>query len=366
MSRIDIRKTFALLSLAAAVPALAQQPFISDSAIRAIAVERIGARANAGIVVALLEKGRDPRVVSTGVSGADEVPLDANTVFEIGSITKVFTGALLADMVARGEVRLDDPVAKYLPRGTRVPSRNGKQITLLDLATQSSGLPRLPNNLSPPDITNPYADYTIEKLYAFLSSYELPRDPGEKYEYSNIGFGLLGHALALRAGKPYEQLLRERILDPLAMNDTRVALTPSMQARMARGTDAFGRPTRTWDFPALAGAGALKSTASDLLKFLRANLEGKPANVARVLADARNARHDTDRPGSTIGLAWHILDLLGTTATWHNGGTGGFRTFVGMDMVRGRGVIVLTNWTGNPDDIGFHLLEPKVHLLPQQ
>jgi CubicO group peptidase (beta-lactamase class C family) len=117
-------------------------------------------------------------------------------------------------MVAKGEVRLDDPVAKYLPTSVRVPSRNGKQITLIDLATQSSGLPRMPNNFTPADNANPYADYTVAQLYAFLSGYELTRDIGSRYEYSNLGVGLLGHALALRAGKSYEDLVTERILRP--------------------------------------------------------------------------------------------------------------------------------------------------------
>ena len=157
------------------------------------------------------------------------MPLDGNTVFEMGSISKVFTGALLADMVARGEVKLDDPIAKYLPQTVKVPSRNGRQITLLDLATQSSGLPRLPSNMRPADFSNPYADYSVQQLYEFLSGYSLTRDPGQRYEYSNLGVGLLGHVLALRAGKSYEEILKERILDPLGMNDTRVDATPSMK-----------------------------------------------------------------------------------------------------------------------------------------
>ena len=350
--------------LPASRTASSQRPFITDAEIKSIVEQRVATKRAMGIVVAVLEKGKPARVQVAGVSGLSGVPLDANTVFEIGSITKVFTGALLADMVARGEVKLDDPVATYLPKGVRIPSRNGKQITLLDLATQSSGLPRIPGNLSPTDLGNPYKDYTVQKLYDFLSSYELTRDPGERYEYSNLGMGLLGHALSLRAGKSYEEILRERILDPLGMNDTRIELTPSMQSRMAQGFDAQGTPTHSWDLPTLAGAGALKSTANDMLKFLAANLDSTSTTVGKILAAARTPRHDTDRPGNTIGFAWHIVDLLGTSATWHNGGTGGFRTFIGMDPVRSRGVVVLTNSTDNPDDIGFHVLEPKVELLP--
>jgi serine-type D-Ala-D-Ala carboxypeptidase/endopeptidase len=343
--------------------ALAQQAFAPNAEMQAIVTERVASKRTQGIVIAVLERGRTPRMIAGGVAGIAGVPLDGNTVFEIGSITKTFTGALLAEMVSRGEVRFDDPVAKYLPKTVRVPSRNNKQITLLDLATQSSGLPRLPGNMAPRDGANPYADYSVAQLYEFLSAYTLPRDPGEKYEYSNLGVGLLGHVLALRAGKSYEELLKERILDPLSMNDTRITLTPSMKTRMAQGFDLQSTPTRTWDVSTLGGAGALKSTANDMLKFLAANLDSTSTPLGRVLARSREPRHDTDRPGNTIGLAWHIVDLLGTLATWHNGGTAGFRTFIGLDEARHRGVIVLTNSADNPDDIGFHLLEPKVELF---
>ena len=315
-----------------------------------------------GMVVAVLERGQPPRVVTSGISGVAGVPLDGNTLFEIGSITKAFTGALLAEMATRGEVKLEDPISKYLPKSVRAPSRNGKQITLLDLATQSSGLPRLPSNMRPGDMANPYADYTVDKLYEFLSSYTLTRDPGEKYEYSNLGMGLLGHILALRAGKTYEQLLIERILDPLKMSDTRITLTPAMKARMAQGFDSQGTPVSEWDLPTLAGAGALVSTANDMLKFLAANLDSTSTSLGRVLAFARAPKHDADRPGNSIGLAWHIVDVHGTSATWHNGGTAGFRSFIGLDDVRHRGVIVLSNLNHTPDDIGFHVLEPKVQL----
>ncbi|MGC1520781.1 MAG: serine hydrolase, partial [Steroidobacteraceae bacterium] len=157
-------------------------------------------------------KGR--RIVAYGsLEKADKRPLDGDTVFEIGSITKVFTSLLLADMVQRGEVKLDDPIAKYLPASAKVPERNGHSITLVDLATHTSALPRMPANFRPKDPANPYADYTDEQLYAFLSSYELIRDVGAKYEYSNLGFGLLGQGLAHRAGTDYETLVETRICD---------------------------------------------------------------------------------------------------------------------------------------------------------
>jgi len=348
--------------LVAARPAAAQE-FAGDSAVRTMLGERIGSRRGMGFVVAALEQGKTPRIYTAGVSGISGLPLDENTVFEIGSITKVFTTSLLAEMVARGEVKLGDPVAKYLPASVRVPSRNGRQITLEDLATQTSGLPRLPTNIRPADPSDPYADYTADKLFEFLATYTLPRDIGSRYEYSNLGMGLLGHVLALRAGKTYEDLLRERILDPLSMSDTRITLTPSMKPRMAQGFDSEGTPAGSWDMPTLAGAGALRSTAADMLKFLAATLDPASKPLGQILAQARTPRHAADRPRNSIGLGWHIVDIFGTTVTWHNGGTGGFRAFIGIDDARRRGVIVLSNMSLTPDDIGFHILEPKVPLV---
>ncbi len=343
-------------------PATAQDGFAPDSTVRAILENRIATKRGTGFVVAVQERGGSPRMFTAGSSGVSGIPLDSNTVFEIGSITKVFTSTLLAEMVERGEVKLDDPISNYLPTTVKVPERKGRQITLLDLATQTSGLPRLPGNLRPASVANPYADYTLPNLYEFLSTYTLTRDIGSQYEYSNLGVGLLGHVLALRAGKSYEELLVERVLLPLGMTDTRIQLTESMRSRMAQGFNAQGEPMLNWDLPTLAGAGALRSTASDMLKFLSATLDSTKSPLGRVMARTRVMQRAADRPGNSIGLGWHIVDVFGSTLTWHNGGTGGYRAFIGVDEAKQRGVVILTNSTVSPDDIAFHLLEPKVPL----
>src|ERR1035441_3482541 len=183
--------------LIAAMAVRGQVP--SDSVIRAILADRIDTlHQNVGIAVGIVDaNGR--RFVSYGsFSVTDPRPVGNDTVFEIGSTTKVFTSTILADMVQRGEVSLDDPVAKYLPAGVKMPQRDGKQITLIDLATHTSGLPRMPSNFAPKDPRSPYADYTVASLFQFLSSYELKRDIGSQFEYSNMGVGLLGQALARR------------------------------------------------------------------------------------------------------------------------------------------------------------------------
>ena len=196
------------------------QERVSDAEIARILAERIDTqRQSVGIVVGVLEPG-GRRVISHGSATKGEARrLDGETVFEIGSITKVFTALLLADAVERGEVALTEPVAKFLPASVRVPER-GRAITLGDLASHVSGLPRLPSNMTPKDANNPYADYTVEQLYAFLSTHQLGRDVGAQYEYSNLGGGLLGHVLALRAGMSYEALVEARITRPLGMTST--------------------------------------------------------------------------------------------------------------------------------------------------
>ncbi len=199
---------------------------LSNDEIREILVKRVDQQKQAaGIVVGVIEpNGR--RVVPYGkLANADAGPLDGDTIFEIGSVTKVFTSLLLADMVNRKEVTLDDPAAKYLPENVKMPERGGKSITLLDLSTHTSGLPRLPSNMKFKDPRNPYADYSVDDLYQFLSSYTLRHDPGSdqkgsEFEYSNLGGGLLGHLLANRAGTDYESLIGSRITGPLSMPDT--------------------------------------------------------------------------------------------------------------------------------------------------
>jgi len=335
-------------------------PVPSTDEIREILVRRIDEQKQAvGIVVGVIEpNGR--RVVAYGnLANGDPRTLDGDTIFEIGSITKVFTSLVLADMVNRKEVTLDDPAAKYLPENVTMPERGGKSITLLDLSTHSSGLPCLPSNMKPKDPFNPYADYTVDDLYQFLSSYTLPRDPGSEFEYSNLGGGLLGHLLAYRAGTDYESLIGTRITQPLSMPDTGITLSSSMKQRMATGHNGMLAPAANWDLPTLAGAGALRSSANDMLTFLEAFLGYKESP----LAPAMKAMLEVRRPaGQTkIGLGWLIYSTDGREIAWHNGGTGGFHSFVGYDPKARVGVVVLSN-AGGVDDIGFQILNPKLPL----
>lgn len=370
-----IRKMTAALGLASALvlgggaasaqtsapPAAAAKPWVvpDDAEIRRILADRIDTQhQGVGIVVGVIDAhGR--RIVSYGVSDkADPRPVDRRTIFEIGSMSKVFTSLLLADMVQRGEVKLDDPISKYLPAGVKVPERGGKQITLIDLATHTSGLPRLPTNMARKDPANPYADYTVAQLYAFLSSYALPRDIGSQYEYSNLGGGLLGHVLALRAGTDYGALVRQRITGPLGMSSTTIVLTPEQKARLAIGHDQALARTSNWDIPTLAGAGALRSDADDILTFLAAELGYVKTPLATAMKAQIVPRRPAGSPNLQVALGWHIIASPVGPIVWHNGGTGGYRTMMAFDPKAGAGVVVLSNTStqAGVDDIALHLI----------
>ncbi len=357
-------RVFPLVLLVALRATLAAQAMPADSVVRAIIKQRVDTGRYAGVAVGLVSRDGRQQVTTYGPR-AGVTPFDSHTVFEIGSITKTFTAAILADMVAKGEVSLDDPVAKHLPPGSKIPERDGRQITLLDLATQTSGLPRLPDNLVIADPENPYASYTRERLFEFLARYTLPRGIGEKYEYSNLGLGLLGEALSYRAGKSYESLVTERVLAPLGMRETRITLPPEMRARVAPGHDESGHVAGLWDFPTLGAAGALRSTVDDMLKYVSANADSTSRPLGSVLATTHASRRPGPAPNLTVGLAWHRLATpSGRTIVWHNGGTGGYRSFAGYDEASGMAVVVFANTSTSVDDIGMHLLDASIPLAP--
>ncbi len=340
---------------------------ISDAQVKKILEQRIDQwQRGVGAVVGIID-AHGSRFISYGkFDQASDVLVDPNSVFEIGSVTKVFTSLLLADMVKRGEVTLTDPVSNYLPNGVKFPIRNGKPIRLIDLANHTSGLPRLPGNLTPANPANPYADYSIEQLLSFLSTYELTRDSGEKYEYSNLGVGILGQVLAMRAGSDFETLIKTRITQNLGMKSTTITIDKDLQSRMTVGHNDLLNAVPNWDIPTLAGAGALRSDAKDMLQFVGAHLGLVKSSLKPAMNSMLSQFKPTGNPNVTIGLGWHKLSAEGASIIEHNGGTGGFRSFVGFNPASKVGVVVLSN-TGNEgmDDIGRHILDTRFKLIEQ-
>ena len=331
----------------------------SDTEVQRILDERVGPLGDYhGIVVGMLDAG-GRRIVSRGsLAKGSERALDGDTLFELGSISKVFTALLLAISVERGEVGLDDPLAKHLRPGSTVPSFEGQAITLRQLATHTSGLPRVPTNLKARDPLDPYAEYSVDDLYEFLATYALTRAPGSRYEYSNLGAALLARALMVRTGKTYAELVRERITEPLGLHHTWVDVPESEKASLATGhTQAlYAAPLRTR--LAMIGNGGVFSSANDLLTFLSASMGSIQTPLGSAFALIATAQRPLDEGSGSVGLGWHIAKAGGADVIWHNGGTAGFRTFVAYLPDAKLGVVALTNVSTEDgvDDIGMHLI----------
>lgn len=341
----------------------------SDGDIRRLLAERIDTyRQSAGIVIGIIEAPGRRRIVSYGtLAQGDPRPVNGDTVFEIGSLTKVFTSLLLADMVGRGEVALNDPVARYLPAGVKVPERKGRQITLEDLATHMSGLPREASNFEPV-LTDWEADYSEASLYEFLSSYQLTRDIGSENDYSNVGVALLGLALTRRTGTDYDSLVRTRIAEPLGLHSTRVSTTPDMASRLATGHFYRLTPAPPMTLQIFAPAGGLHSTVNDLLTLLGAHLGYQRTPLDPAMTTMLSVERQTMPPliRSIFRDRWQHLGWFEVKdVMWHNGATLGYRSFMGFAPKTGVGVVILSNAGGGAgvDDIGLHLLNPKQSLL---
>ena len=332
------------------------QQSLDTSLYQDIFEERINTGQSIGLAVSIVDGDRQ-RIMTLGLADIEgKVPISEDSLFEIGSITKTFTTLILADSVIKGEVGLDDPVSNYLPDSVKMPMFDGQEITLRNLATHTSSLPSIPDNFNPEDPLNPYANYTPELMYAFLSGYTLEKPVGAEVSYSNLGMGLLGHILQLQTGKSYEELVTDRILAPLNMSDSFVVVPERKKADFATGHDPAGIPTSYWDIPTLAGAGALRSDISDMTRYLEANLGLIETPLADAMSQSHAFQQKLGEDGGYIGLGWFTENMGGEDITWHNGGTGGFRTFLGFDPANKRGVVVLANSWDQSDLIGQAIL----------
>lgn len=304
------------------------------------------ARSNVSIAVAVVDE-KGTRFVSYGKTSADAnaANVDEHTLYELGSITKTFTGTLFAEAIRRGEVKPDDPISKYLPMDVKTPKRNGKEITLIDLVTHTSGLPRMPSNMDKYKQTEIYDKYTAADAYEFLSKYELPRDIGAEYEYSNFGMGLLGHILSLSAKMPFAQLVKKRILEPLKMTETFIVVPEKQRAKLALGYDtngdaAISRPSGS---PIFLASGSIRSTAADMAKYTAANLGLTKTPISESLSNAQKPLRPVG-PTTKIGYAWHVVDSPKTGKfAGHGGATYGYMSDMTFDRERKCGVVVLTN-----------------------
>ncbi|MDY0744213.1 serine hydrolase [Paucibacter sp. R3-3] len=346
------------LILMAATPALAaraQSSPTSEGSLQALVEQRAGAQ----------DLTPDTALAAARIDGM-KIELGAracgpDSLFEIGSITKTFTALLLADAVVRGKLKLEDPVEQVLPQSIKLRDSKDQPLRWLDLATQRSGLPRLPSNMAPRTPANPYVDYDDEALLSFLKDWHPTRERQAVYEYSNLGFGLMGRALAWKAGKPYATLLEERVLKPLALDE--VMLVPSGSRRLVDGHDAKGKVVPHWGFTeAIAAAGALLATPRGLARYAQAAVGAFEHPLKEAFALCLQRRADGAAPKNPIGLAWNLAPLDQRWIYGHDGGTFGFSSSLWLDVDRARASLALCAAFVPVTDLGLHLIDSRIPL----
>jgi serine-type D-Ala-D-Ala carboxypeptidase/endopeptidase len=335
--------------------------------VKQFVLNQIVGKSNASLVVGLLDPNGTKIFGFGNISKTNNVPVNGNTIYNIASLTKTFTTLVLADMVNEGVINLDDPIEKYLPYNVTVPQYNGTKITLGDLATHTSGLPFMPSNIwlnNTIGDLNP--DYNSTQMYQALSNTTLLSEPGTKFLYSDFGLGLLGNILSLKEGGiPYEQLVKDRILDVLGMNDTKITLSENdIENRFPVG-HLNGSEIETPEVPdVIAGAGAFRSTVNDLLKYLSANL----GLIHTTLDEPMQLQHLIQHPSISanpmnyseyVALGWRVLTDFGSETLTHTGSINGWNAMIGFTPANQIGVVLLCSCgleDANTGNIGFVLL----------
>jgi CubicO group peptidase (beta-lactamase class C family) len=334
-------------------------------------------KTNSAMAVGLVDKQTSSVFAAGTLDNGTANLVDGDSMFFIGSVSKTFTALLLLEMAERREVSLDDPVAKYLPASVKAPSFSGREIRLVDLATHTAGLPFNSDNMKGSNVRDQYESYSVGQMYTFLSHYQLSREPGTRYAYSNVGFALLGHALARRADTTFESLIVERICRPLGMDNTCITLSANQQAQLAMGHDENGKPSTPWKFSAYCPAGDIHSTANDLLKYAAAQAGLRTSKLTPAIAKSQVFRfQDTTGLGdggeySRMGRT--AMDWVDRTAVQpagmelmgHAGGAGSYHAWVGFDTKQKRGVVVLSTANNlSVEAIGWTILQ-RLPLTPE-
>jgi len=329
---------------------------LSDELVTKVALPLIEDNIVDGISIGYIERDREG-IVHLGTATSAGRKADNLTVYELGSISKVFTGLLLADAVVRGELNLHATANADNAAGIRLPSHKGRSIQWIDLSTHRSGLPRLPGNIEVTSLKDPYRLYDSKKAASALANFKLARKPGEMHEYSNFGTSVLGYLIAENAKTTYQKLLQERIAMPLGMKDCIVELTRDQKQRSAIPHSKIGLSTSAWTFADMPGAGGIRATMSDMMKFAKAQLNPPPGKLGEAIDLAWKQHSAADASGSATGLGW-MIHADGATR-WHNGGTGGSRSAIFINRRIKSAVIVLCNTavTDEVDGLAVQLLQ---------
>ncbi|OTG87474.1 hypothetical protein B9T31_02930 [Acinetobacter sp. ANC 4558] len=358
IKKLTVLSAFLLTITASGCSIFKSSMITEEKNAKKIIVDRIDQQHKAVGIALALSNPQGNIFINHGVqSHQNSKPITSDTIFEIGSISKIFTNVLLAQHIIDKKISLDAPAQNYMPADIVLPKKNGKEITLFDLATHHSGLPSVPPKIFKAPIENPYADLTRQDLAEFLQHYELSRLPGEAFEYSNIGTTLIGLALENVAGKPYEELVQSIILNPLGMSETWANVPKNKNDRYAEGYNSQGTATSHWDLGVFLPAGGWHSTARDMSRFLNAasQIKETPLSPAFSLMLSHTRPIDTESD-LKIGLGWIISNQ---NIVWHNGMTGGFSAITGYRLDNKHGVLILSNQASasSVDDIAMHLLD---------
>jgi serine-type D-Ala-D-Ala carboxypeptidase/endopeptidase len=312
-----------------------------------------------GMSIALISENGHVSYHNFGYTGLNHSQLvTEETIFEAGSITKTLTAGMLRVLMDEFGLSADTPVQSFYEE-VNIPSKDGVEITLYHLASHTSGLPRLPDNLDPADVNDPYNEYNPEALYQFLNNHELSRRPDEQFEYSNLAYMLLGDVLAKISGESYHQLMKRLYLRPLGLDNTKLTY-PTDASRMAEPTSA-GLPAKRWHSEMIPGHGGMLSTSTDLADYIRGHLGYIEFTHREALLHNIEPKLNLDGPFH-MGYAWIVSTAFEDTVAFHGGGTGGYRAFAGFSPVTGRGAVVLSNGTNDVQDIGRHLINSQYAL----
>ncbi len=309
-----------------------------------------------GLSIGILKDGKTSFYNYGETKMGDGKTPSSKNLYEIGSITKTFTGLLLAKAVIEKKISLNDPVNKYLPKDIPVIKFGNDTLKIIHLSNHTSGLPPLPDNLDlNNNSANPYKNYDAAKLYTFLKTAKLAQKPGAKFEYCNLGVGLLGTILEKVNKIPFEKMVTNFICAKAGMNATKQLLTKKDSALFMQGYDGNILAQGQWDFKALGAAGCLRSNAEDMLKYAAINLSSKDEVLQQAIELAHTLTFNQD--GEKIGLNWFIREWGWGNVLFHNGGTGGYRSFLAINLKTANAVIILSNTAVSNDNIGVEILK---------
>jgi serine-type D-Ala-D-Ala carboxypeptidase/endopeptidase len=323
----------------------------------------MGNRPHSALAIGVIQKGEVFTKFFGQLSKTNRSPPDAETIYEIGPITKVFTALAAAQMVADGKLKWDETVEDVLPDDVTL-SESVKPITIKHLATHMAGLPRLPDNFAfePDKFDNPYVEYGEEELKGFLATYKAKVETGSKVVYSNLGFALLGYLLEERSKSSYEELVAKSVFAPLGLTNSHFIVPVGMTNRMAAGHNPDGGLVPNWDWKTFKSTGAIKSTLNEMLRFVSANMNPDETEIGPLLKECQKL-HGQAWSGH-MGLGWQLLKTLqgDMDFVWHNGGTGGFVAFIGFDRKNQMGVVMLSS-SGDAMKGDFYLDKLAMEIL---